>query len=145
MKTDSEPVAKKKKKKKDEIGAKFIWFGNDADGLSMIDLLAVGMFLFFLILKVTQLVLSIIFIENSELVQQINLIMADINQNMYVIITSYFIKKSVDTTVTKVGLFRAGEYEKVLIQPQEHNNKSSEDTEDENMNDFQLPDDLENF
>jgi len=90
---------------------KFLWFGNDSDGLSIIDVLAFGMFTFFLIMKIVHLVLSIYYINNLDLINQINLIMDDINQNMYVIITSYFVKKTIDTTVTKVGLFKNDQYD----------------------------------
>jgi hypothetical protein len=97
-------------KKSKTTKSAFIWFANDADGLSLIDLLAAGMFAFFLLTKVVHLVLSIRYIQNPELITQMNVIMNDVNTNMYYVITFYFVKKSVDTTITKVGLFKAGQY-----------------------------------
>jgi len=97
-------------KKSKTTKSAFIWFANDADGLSLIDLLAAGMFAFFLLTKVVHLVLSIRYIQNPGLITQMNVIMNDVNTNMYYVITFYFVKKSVDTTITKVGLFKAGQY-----------------------------------
>ena len=118
-------MVKKTKEELSNITLKnFIWFGNDADGLSIIDFLAAGMFIFFLVAKIVHFVLSIQHIGNADLIQQMNLMMADINQNMYVIITGYFVKKSIDTTVTKIGLFRAGEYEKAVTSAQKQYSNS---------------------
>ena len=128
--------AKNDAKPKETKVKNFIWFGNDADGLSIIDFLAAGMFIFFLLAKIAHFILSIAYIRDVELIQQMNLMMADINQNTYVVITGYFVKKSIDTTVTKVGLFRSGEYEKVITQAQEQYNTQLTETNSDEATDM---------
>ena len=101
---------------KDTTKKDLVWFGNDADGLSVIDILAFGMFIFFLIMKILHFIISIIVIRDTPLILQLNIIMDDINYNMYVILLSYFGKKSVDSIITKIGLFKSGKYNEYLTQ-----------------------------
>lgn len=105
----------------------FVWFGNDADGLSMVDVLTSVMCIVYIIFKILHIWLSIAFMDESSFITQLNFVMEDITAFMHVIILFYFSKKTIDTTVTKIGLFKAGKYQVIEHPSIEEHSSTDED------------------
>ena len=99
--------------------SKLIWFGNDADGLSMVDVLALGTFIIWIISKTLHLVLSLMNRYEPDTIIQLNYIMDTVDSFMGNVIVFYFGKKAIDTTVTKIGLFASKQYKEVVNASQE--------------------------
>lgn len=91
--------------------SKLEWFGNDADGLTVIDLISAIMFLYFLVTKSIQLSLAIRYSANPEVLDSWNNTMSEINNFTELVMMFYFGKKVIDTATTKIGLFKTGKYE----------------------------------
>lgn len=91
--------------------SKLEWFGNDADGLTVIDLISAIMFLYFLVTKSIQLSLAIRYSGNPEVLDACNNTMNEINNFTELVMMFYFGKKVIDTATTKIGLFKTGKYE----------------------------------
>lgn len=91
--------------------SKLEWFGNDADGLTVIDLISAIMFLYFLVTKSIQLSLAIRYSANPEVLDAWNNTMSEINNFTELLMMFYFGKKVIDTATTKIGLFKTGKYE----------------------------------
>ena len=91
--------------------SKLEWFGNDADGLTVIDLISAIMFFYFLVIKSIQLSLAIRYSANPEVLDAWNTTMNEINNFTELVMMFYFGKKVIDTATTKIGLFKSGKYE----------------------------------
>lgn len=91
---------------------KFMWFANDADGLSMVDLLTLLFTLLFIIFKIVHIIL-IVGSNNIETLTYLSTAISTLDDMMMVIITSYFIKKGIDSTVSKVCLTKEHKYKEL--------------------------------
>lgn len=98
-------------RKEKEI-SRFEWFGNDADGLSLVDIITCIMFLYFIITKSLHFYIAVHYANTPEVMKNTIIIMDSINQFTDMMFMFYFGKKTLDTTVTKIGLFRTNSYEK---------------------------------
>lgn len=83
---------------------KFYWFVNDADGLSMVDCLTVVFVLFYIICKSFELITVANGYGDKDLVEGLQICVDSIESIVKIVITYYFLKKGVDSSVAKIVL-----------------------------------------
>lgn len=91
---------------------KLMWFANDADGLSMVDILTIFISLLFFVLKIVQIILAI-YIPNVTKVELVNTSISTLDDMMAMVLSYYFIKKGIDTTVSKICLTKENKYKEL--------------------------------
>lgn len=91
---------------------KIMWFANDADGLSMVDILTVFVSLLFFIIKLIEIILSI-YLTDLNKVEVIHNCVSAIDDMMLMVLSYYFIKKGIDSTVSKICLTKENKYKEL--------------------------------
>lgn len=110
---------------------KFIWFANDADGLSMIDFLTIVITIIFFIFKILHIVL-IINITDINRIDFIATAIETIDNMMIMVLASYFIKKGVDTTVSKLCLTKENKYKELYDDMRKDSTENVDDSYNSN-------------
>lgn len=83
---------------------RFYWFANDADGLSMLDFLTLIFIFFYVICKAFELICCIFYAQTEATMSAIAASLDSIESLVGIIITYYFVKKGIDSTVSKIVL-----------------------------------------
>lgn len=83
---------------------RFYWFANDADGLSMLDFLTLIFIFFYLVCKIFELVCCVKYGDSQKIVTAISTSLDSIESLVGIIMTYYFVKKGIDSTVSKIVL-----------------------------------------
>lgn len=116
------------------------WFGNDQDGLSIMDTLTIAMFIFFILFKFIHIYISIGHKDSISLLSQFNLIMASMDEFMRLITIFYFSEKTLDNTITKIGDIKNKGY---LIKEMQDCEEDSDDTDNTNNESYPITETLD--
>ena len=86
----------------------FKWFGNDEDGLSLIDTISFSMFIFYIIFKIIHIIIIIKYSVNPTILEYLNKADESITSTTELILMAFVFEKGVDKTITKISQVKNG-------------------------------------